>query len=50
MQSTKLGVSRFLGLPTKLISMPKAYIRSYYVLTVTLYRLIKITISKLLRR
>jgi hypothetical protein len=36
MQSTKSGVSRVLGLPAKLISMPKAYIRSCYVLTVTL--------------
>ena len=37
MQSTKSGVSRVLGLSTKLISMPKAYIRSYYILTVILY-------------
>jgi hypothetical protein len=35
MQSAKSGVSRVLGLPTRLISMPKAYIRSCHVLTVT---------------
>ena len=32
----KSGVSRVLSLPAKLISVPKAYIRSCYVLTVTL--------------
>jgi hypothetical protein len=32
MQSAKSGVSRVLGLPAKLISVPKAYIRSYHVL------------------
>jgi hypothetical protein len=36
MQSTKSGVSRVLGLPAKLISVPEAYIRSCHVLTVTL--------------
>jgi hypothetical protein len=35
MQSAKSGVSRVLGLPTRLISMPEAYIRSCHVLTVT---------------
>jgi hypothetical protein len=35
MQSTKSGVSRVLGLPTRLISMPKVYIESCNVLTVT---------------
>jgi len=34
MQSTKSGVSRVPGLPTKLISVPKEYIRGYHVLTV----------------
>jgi hypothetical protein len=32
----KLGVSRVLGLPTKLISIPKVDFRSSYVLTVIL--------------
>jgi len=42
MQSAKSGVSRVLGLPARLISVPevisvpKAYIRSCHVLTVTL--------------
>jgi hypothetical protein len=36
MQSAKSGVSQVLGLPTKLICVPKAYIRSCYVLTVIL--------------
>jgi len=35
MQSAKSGVSRVLGLPARLISVPKAYIRSCHVLTVT---------------
>jgi len=35
MQSAKSGVSRVLGLLARLISVPKAYIRSCYVLTVT---------------
>jgi hypothetical protein len=35
MQSVKSGVSRVLGLPTRLISMPEAYVRSCHVLTVT---------------
>jgi hypothetical protein len=38
MQSAKSGVSRVLGLPTRLISMPEAYIRSCHVLTVTRIR------------
>ena len=37
MRSVKSGVSRVLGLPTKPISMPKVYIRSCHVLTVTDY-------------
>jgi hypothetical protein len=36
MQSAKLGVSRVLGLPAIPASMPKAYLRSCHVLTVTL--------------
>ena len=35
MQSAKSGVSRVLGLPTKLIRMPEAHIRRCHVLTVT---------------
>jgi hypothetical protein len=35
MQSAKSGVSRVLGLPAKLISVPKATIRGCHVLTVT---------------
>jgi hypothetical protein len=35
MQSAKSGVSRVLGLPTKLISVPEATIRGCHVLTVT---------------
>jgi hypothetical protein len=35
MQSAKSGVSRVLGLPAKLISVPEATIRGCYVLTVT---------------
>jgi hypothetical protein len=35
MQSTKPGVSRVLGLPAKLISVPEATIRGCHVLTVT---------------
>jgi hypothetical protein len=35
MQSAKSGVSRVLGLPAKLICVPKAYIRYCHVLTVT---------------
>jgi hypothetical protein len=35
MQSAKSGVSRALGLPTKLIRMPEAHIRRCHVLTVT---------------
>jgi hypothetical protein len=35
MQSVKSGVSRVLGLPTKLISVPEADFRSRHVLTVT---------------
>jgi hypothetical protein len=35
MQSAKSGVSRVPGLPAKLISAPKASIRSCYVRTVT---------------
>jgi hypothetical protein len=36
MQSAKSGVSRVLGLPAKLISVPEATIRGCHVLTVTL--------------
>jgi hypothetical protein len=36
MQSAKSGVSRVLGLPVKLISVPEATIRGCHVLTVTL--------------
>jgi hypothetical protein len=35
MQSAKSGVSRVLGLPAKLISVPEATIRGCHVLTVT---------------
>jgi multimeric flavodoxin WrbA len=35
MKSAKSGVSRVLGLPAKLISVPKATIRGCHVLTVT---------------
>jgi hypothetical protein len=38
MQSAKSGVSRVLGLPAKLISVPKATIRGCHVLTVTIGR------------
>jgi hypothetical protein len=37
MQSAKSGVSRVLGLPAKLISVPEATIRGCHVLTVTSY-------------
>jgi hypothetical protein len=41
MQSAKSGVSRVLGLPAKLISVPEATIRGCHVLTVTLISLLK---------